>query len=42
MRGSLTVDKGDSGVVGVEPNTVSGAIGRNAGEKEINALVTWN
>ncbi len=38
MCGSLTADKGDSGAVGVEPNTVSGAIGRNAGEEEINAL----
>ncbi len=39
MRGSLTVDKGSGAAVSVDP---SGAIGRNAGEKEINALVTWN
>ncbi len=44
MRGGLTVDKGGVGSVGVEPNTdtVSGDIDRNAGEEEINALVTWN
>jgi len=43
--GSLTVDKGGGGVVGVgvEPETVPGAVGvgRDAGEEEVNALVTW-
>ncbi len=42
MHGSLIVDKGGGGAVGVEPFTVSGAIDRCAGEEVINALVTWN
>ena len=41
MCGSLTVDKGGGGVVGMEPKTVSGAVGGDAGEEEVNALVTW-
>ena len=28
-------------MVGVEPNTVPGAVGRDAGEEEVNALITW-
>ena len=42
MCGSLTVDKGGGGVVGMEPKTVPCAVGGDAGEEdEVNALATW-
>ena len=40
--GSLTGDKGGRSVVGVEPNTMSGTIGRCAGEEVVDALVIGN